>query len=117
MLNCALPQVLHHLEPTKVDSRYPVARDTLKEAIRVLKKGGVIVIDTCSHEQVRIMLCIGDSLFVQLFFLLFPSFVGARLVWCHSCVATCVTTFLKSRALVEVLCSHDSHMILHCWQK
>ena len=55
MLNIASPQVLHHLDAIKVDSCYPVARDTLTEAIRVLKKGGVIVIDTCSHDQVRIM--------------------------------------------------------------
>ncbi|KAK2175001.1 hypothetical protein NP493_755g02006 [Ridgeia piscesae] len=47
-------QVLHHLDDSsKPDGRYPVVRETLAEAIRVLKKGGVIVIDTCSHDQVR----------------------------------------------------------------
>ncbi|KAK2175006.1 hypothetical protein NP493_755g02053 [Ridgeia piscesae] len=47
-------QVLHHLsDSSKPDGRYPVVRETLAEAIRVLKKGGVIVIDTCSHDQVR----------------------------------------------------------------
>ena len=59
-----MSQVLHHLDDSsKPDGRYPVVRETLAEAIRVLKKGGVIVIDTCSHDQVR-----GRFLFLSLMF-------------------------------------------------
>lgn len=47
-------QVLHHLEDTnKLDNRYPIVRETLAEATRVVKKGGVVVIDTSSHNQVK----------------------------------------------------------------
>ena len=45
--NLLLSLVLHHLDDSsKHDGRHPVVRETLTEAIRVLKKGGVIVIDT-----------------------------------------------------------------------
>ncbi|XP_041373609.1 demethylmenaquinone methyltransferase-like isoform X2 [Gigantopelta aegis] len=45
-------QVLHHLDDKgKDDNRFPAVRETLSEATRVLKKGGVIVIDITTYEQ------------------------------------------------------------------
>jgi ubiquinone/menaquinone biosynthesis C-methylase UbiE len=43
-------QVLHHLEDDP-DRGYPAHRSVLEEFARVLKPGGSLVINTCSHDQ------------------------------------------------------------------
>lgn len=43
-------QVLHHLEDDP-DRRYPAHRSVLDEFARVLRPGGSLVINTCSHDQ------------------------------------------------------------------
>lgn len=45
-------QVLHHLPDSPHDG-WPVLRRALGELARVLRPGGVTVINTCSHEQIR----------------------------------------------------------------
>ncbi len=45
-------QVLHHLE-LAADADYPVYRRVFAEFARVLKPGGAVVVNTCSHEQLR----------------------------------------------------------------
>ncbi|XP_041373423.1 demethylmenaquinone methyltransferase-like [Gigantopelta aegis] len=45
-------QVLHHLDDKdKHNNRFPAVREALAEAIRVLKKGGVVIIDISTYEQ------------------------------------------------------------------
>jgi len=44
-------QVLHHLD--KPYDGFPNAKKVITEAFRVLKPGGVFLIDHCSHEQLR----------------------------------------------------------------
>ena len=43
-------QVIHQLD---VEPEHPVLREFCQEAMRVLKKGGSLIINTCSHEQLR----------------------------------------------------------------
>ena len=44
-------QVLHHIDtPT---SNYANIKATMKDALRVLKPGGVLMINFCTHDQVR----------------------------------------------------------------
>ncbi|MEM7225788.1 MAG: class I SAM-dependent methyltransferase [Pseudomonadota bacterium] len=45
-------QVLHHLEDGK-DPDYPGHGRAVAEAFRVLKPGGVVVINVCTHEQLK----------------------------------------------------------------
>ena len=45
-------QVLHHL-PDSPNDGWPMLRRVLGEFARVLRPGGVAVINTCSHEQLR----------------------------------------------------------------
>ena len=45
-------QVLHHLPDSPGDGR-PMLRRVLGELARVLRSGGVAIINTCSHEQLR----------------------------------------------------------------
>ena len=45
-------QVLHHL-PDSPNDRWPTLRWVLGEFARVLRPGGVAIINTCSHEQLR----------------------------------------------------------------
>ena len=45
-------QVLHHL-PDSPNDDWPMLRRVLGEFARVLRPGGVAVINTCSHEQLR----------------------------------------------------------------
>ena len=45
-------QVLHHL-PDSPNDAWPMLRRVLGEFARVLRPGGVAVINTCSHEQLR----------------------------------------------------------------
>ena len=45
-------QVLHHLPDSPHDG-WPMLRRVLAELARVLRDGGVAVINTCSHEQLR----------------------------------------------------------------
>ncbi len=47
-----LNQVLHHLEDGS-DPRYGAHARAIAEAFRVLRSGGVIVINACSHRQLR----------------------------------------------------------------
>ena len=45
-------QVLHHL-PDSPNEGWPTLRRVLREFARVLRPGGVAIINTCSHEQLR----------------------------------------------------------------
>ena len=45
-------QVLHHLPDSPQDG-WPMLRRVLGELARVLRPGGAVVINTCSHEQLR----------------------------------------------------------------
>ena len=45
-------QVLHHL-PDDATKGFPIHRNVFSEFARVLKTGGVLVINTCSQEQLR----------------------------------------------------------------
>ena len=45
-------QVLHHLE-LAAEAGYPVYRKVFAEFARVLKPGGGVVVNTCSHQQLR----------------------------------------------------------------
>ena len=45
-------QVIHHL-PDSPDDGWPMLRRVLAELARVVRPGGVAVINTCSHEQLR----------------------------------------------------------------
>ncbi len=45
-------QVLHHI-PDDASQGYPGLRRAIAEFARVLRPGGVLVINTCSHEQLR----------------------------------------------------------------
>ena len=45
-------QVLHHLPDSPSDGR-PLLRRVLRELARVLRPGGVVTVNTCSHEQLR----------------------------------------------------------------
>ena len=45
-------QVLHHLE-SESDAGWPEHAKVYAEYARVLRPGGVLVVNTCSHEQVR----------------------------------------------------------------
>jgi SAM-dependent methyltransferase len=45
-------QVLHHLE-SESDAGWPEHAKVFAEYARVLRPGGVLVVNTCSHEQVR----------------------------------------------------------------
>lgn len=45
-------QVLHHLDLAPADD-YPVYRRVFSEFARVLKPGGAIIVNTCSHHQLR----------------------------------------------------------------
>jgi ubiquinone/menaquinone biosynthesis C-methylase UbiE len=45
-------QVLHHLE-SESEAGWPEHAEVFAEYARVLRPGGVLVVNTCSHEQVR----------------------------------------------------------------
>jgi SAM-dependent methyltransferase len=45
-------QVLHHL-PDDASQGWPLTRKVIREFARVLRPGGVLVINICSHEQLR----------------------------------------------------------------
>jgi ubiquinone/menaquinone biosynthesis C-methylase UbiE len=45
-------QVLHHL-PDDASKEFPAHRQVFTELARVLKPGGVLVVNTCSQEQIR----------------------------------------------------------------
>ncbi len=45
-------QVLHHLEDGD-DPGFPVHRHVLREMHRVLRRGGVLIINMCTHRQLR----------------------------------------------------------------
>ena len=45
-------QVLHHLQ-LDADADYPIYRKVFTEFARVLKPAGTIIINTCSHQQLR----------------------------------------------------------------
>jgi len=45
-------QVLHHL-PDPLEEGYPLHRKVFQELARVLKPQGVLVVNSCSHEQIR----------------------------------------------------------------
>ncbi len=45
-------QVLHHL-PDDASQAWPLTRKVIGEFGRVLRPGGVLVVNTCSHEQLR----------------------------------------------------------------
>ena len=45
-------QVVHHLPDSPSDG-WPVLRRVLGEFARVLRPGGVVTVNTCSHEQIR----------------------------------------------------------------
>ena len=45
-------QVLHHL-PDSPEGGRPLLRRVLAELARVLRPGGVAIVNTCSHEQIR----------------------------------------------------------------
>ena len=45
-------QVLHHL-PDDAAQGWPLTRKVIGEFARVLRPGGVLVVNTCSHEQLR----------------------------------------------------------------
>jgi ubiquinone/menaquinone biosynthesis C-methylase UbiE len=47
-----ISQVLHHL-PDEASKGFPVHRQVFAEFARVLKPGGVLVVNTCSQEQLR----------------------------------------------------------------
>lgn len=44
-------QVLHHLDDDSTSSKFPNVRDMLAESSRVLRGGGVIILNTCAREQ------------------------------------------------------------------
>ncbi len=44
-------QVLHHLDDDNTPRKFPKIRDMLAEACRVLRPGGVIILNTCAREQ------------------------------------------------------------------
>ncbi len=45
-------QVLHHL-PDEASQGWPLSRKVIGEFARVLRPGGVLVVNICSHEQLR----------------------------------------------------------------
>ena len=45
-------QVLHHL-PDEASQGFPAHRQVFREFARVLKRGGVLTVNTCSQEQLR----------------------------------------------------------------
>ncbi len=45
-------QVLHHL-PDDASQGWPLCRKVMGEFARVLRPGGVLMVNTCSHEQMR----------------------------------------------------------------
>lgn len=45
-------QVMHHL-PDDPGKGYPALRRVFSEFARVLREGGVLIVNTCSHEQLR----------------------------------------------------------------
>lgn len=45
-------QVLHHL-PDDASQGWPLTRKVIGEFARVLRPGGVVVVNSCSHEQLR----------------------------------------------------------------
>ena len=45
-------QVLHHL-PDEASQGWPLSRKVIGEFARVLRPGGVLVVNSCSHEQLR----------------------------------------------------------------
>jgi len=45
-------QVLHHL-PDDADAGYPRHHEVLQELARVLRPGGALVVNSCSHEQIQ----------------------------------------------------------------
>lgn len=47
-----LNQVLHHI-PDNADTGYPAYKRLFGEFARVLKPGGVLMVNTCSHTQLR----------------------------------------------------------------
>ena len=47
-----LNQVLHHL-PDQAGDGWPLHRRALKECVRVLQPGGVLIINSCTHKQLE----------------------------------------------------------------
>ena len=45
-------QVLHHL-PDQAEDGWPLHHQVLKECARVLRPGGVLIINSCTHEQLE----------------------------------------------------------------